>query len=88
MAAWCDFAAICPGLGCVRFPLSEFRAALRADAHLARLEATTAVAGMLGGLPGLRLDPGRPAPAPRGLIFRKPPALRVRWDNQPVPPPA
>jgi len=50
-------------------------------AHLARLEATTAVAGMLGGLPGLRLDPGRPAPAPHGLIFRKPEALQVRWGK-------
>ena len=49
-------------------------------AHLARLEATTAVAGMLGGLPGLRLDPGRPA-APYGLIFRKPEALQARWGK-------
>jgi hypothetical protein len=47
-------------------------------AHLARLEATTAVAALLGGLPGLRLDPGQPS-APYGLIFRKPAALRVRW---------
>ena len=30
-------------------------------------------------LPGLRLDPDHPA-APRGLVFRKPPALPVRWD--------
>jgi hypothetical protein len=47
-------------------------------AHLARLEATTAVAAVLGGLPGLRLDPGQPS-APYGLIFRKPAALLVRW---------
>jgi cytochrome P450 len=47
-------------------------------AHLARLEATTAVAALLGGLPGLRLDPDQPS-APCGLIFRKPAALRVRW---------
>jgi cytochrome P450 len=47
-------------------------------AHLARLEATTAVAALLGGLPGLRLDPGQP-PAPHGLIFRKPAALPARW---------
>lgn len=47
-------------------------------AHLARLEATTAVAAILDGLPGLALDPGHP-PAPRGLIFRKPPALSMRW---------
>jgi cytochrome P450 len=47
-------------------------------AHLARLEATAAVAAMLSGLPGLRLDPERTA-APYGLIFRKPAALRVLW---------
>jgi hypothetical protein len=29
-------------------------------------------------LPGLRLDPAHPA-APRDLVFRKPPSLRVRW---------
>ena len=52
-------------------------------AHLARLEATTAVSSLLGGLPGLRLDPGHPS-APYGLVFRKPPALRVRWGNRQV----
>ena len=46
--------------------------------HLARLEAHTAVARLLERLPGLRLDPAQP-PAPRGLVFRKPPALHVRW---------
>jgi cytochrome P450 len=46
-------------------------------AHLARLEAHAAVRAMLT-LPGLRLDPGHPA-APRGLVFRKPPELRVQW---------
>ena len=30
-------------------------------------------------LPGLHLDP-RSGSAPRGLVFRKPPDLRVRWD--------
>ena len=49
-------------------------------AHLARLEAQVAVATMLARLPRLRLDPGYPS-APRGLVFRKPPALRVRWDT-------
>jgi cytochrome P450 len=44
--------------------------------HLARLEAQTAVGRLLERLPGLRLDPDRPA-APRGLVFRKPPALHV-----------
>ena len=46
--------------------------------HLARLEAQTAVARLLDRLPGLRLDPARPA-APRGLVFRKPPELHVLW---------
>jgi cytochrome P450 len=48
-------------------------------AHLARLEATAAVAAVLGGLPGLRLDPGQLS-APYGLIFRKPAVLGVRWE--------
>jgi cytochrome P450 len=47
-------------------------------AHLARLEAQAAVRAVLR-LPGLRLDPERPA-APRGLVFRKPPALHLIWD--------
>ena len=51
--------------------------------HLARLEAHTAVARVLERLPGLHLEPGH-SPAPRGLVFRKPEALRVRWT--PVPP--
>jgi cytochrome P450 len=46
-------------------------------AHLARLEAQAAVRAVLT-LPGLRLDPAHPA-SPRGLVFRKPPSLRVRW---------
>ena len=46
-------------------------------AHLARLEAQVAVETLLARLPRLRLDPGYPS-APRGLVFRKPPALRVR----------
>jgi cytochrome P450 len=46
--------------------------------HLARLEAHTAVERLLRRLPELRLDPASPA-EPRGLVFRKPPALHVRW---------
>jgi cytochrome P450 len=46
--------------------------------HLARLEAHTAVARVLERLPGLRLEDGS-APAARGLVFRKPDALRVQW---------
>ena len=48
-------------------------------AHLARLEAQAAVRAVLR-LPGLRLDPERPA-APRGLVFRKPPSLYLQWDT-------
>jgi cytochrome P450 len=47
--------------------------------HLARLEAQVAVRAAVSRLPGLRLDPERPS-APRGLVFRKPPALHARWD--------
>jgi cytochrome P450 len=47
-------------------------------AHLARLEATVAVAAVLDGLPGIRLDPRQP-PSPYGLVFRKPAALLARW---------
>jgi cytochrome P450 len=48
-------------------------------AQLARQEAVAAVGTLLDRLPGLRLDPARPS-APRGLVFRKPPSLHVRWD--------
>ena len=47
-------------------------------AQLARTETTIAIRRLLHGLPGLRLDPGSPS-APRGLVFRKPPTLCVRW---------
>ena len=46
--------------------------------HLARLEAHTAVACLLDRLPGLELEPGSDQ-TPRGLVFRKPEAVRVRW---------
>ncbi|MFI0480049.1 cytochrome P450 [Actinomadura sp. 9N215] len=49
-------------------------------AHLARLETGTALAALLDRLPGLRLDPSRPA-RPHGLVFRKPPRLDVRWET-------
>jgi len=49
-------------------------------AHLARLEARVAVETLLDLLTRLRLDDRYPA-APRGLVFRKPPVLRVRWDS-------
>jgi cytochrome P450 len=48
--------------------------------HLARLEARTALTAVLDRLPGVRLDPAAPPPAIRGLAFRSPPELRVRFD--------
>jgi cytochrome P450 len=47
-------------------------------AQLARTETRIAVARLLDQLPGLRLADERPN-APRGLVFRKPPRLHVRW---------
>jgi cytochrome P450 len=47
-------------------------------AQLARIETRAAIGAVTGQLPGLRLDQARPS-APRGLVFRKPPALHVRW---------
>jgi cytochrome P450 len=49
-------------------------------AHLARLEARVAVETLLDRLPRLRLDLRYPS-SPRGLVFRKPPELRVCWDR-------
>jgi cytochrome P450 len=49
-------------------------------AHVARVEARAAIVALLRRLPGLRLDPAHPA-APRGVVFRKPPELRVLWDR-------
>ncbi|MCD9875945.1 cytochrome P450 [Streptomyces guryensis] len=49
-------------------------------AHLARLETRIALQRLLQRLPALRLAPDRPT-APYGLVFRKPPALHVRWDS-------
>jgi len=52
-------------------------------AHLARAEARAAILALLRALPGLRLDRAHPAAA-RGVVFRKPPALRVLWDPGPA----
>jgi cytochrome P450 len=49
-------------------------------AHLARLETLVAIETLLGRLPRLRLDLRYPS-APRGLVFRKPRDLRVRWNR-------
>jgi hypothetical protein len=48
--------------------------------HLARLEARAALSTLLRRFPRLRLDPVRPAAEVRGLVFRKPRSLFVRWD--------
>jgi cytochrome P450 len=48
----------------------------------ARAETLAALRALLP-LPGLRLDPAAADGqqlAPRGLVFRKPPVLPVRWD--------
>jgi cytochrome P450 len=46
--------------------------------HLARLETRAAIAALLAAHPDVGLDPERPT-APRGLVFRKPPELYVRY---------
>jgi cytochrome P450 len=51
--------------------------------HLARLEVQAAIRLLLARLPGLRLDPDASEPAPAGLVFRKPPALHLRWNAEP-----
>jgi cytochrome P450 len=48
-------------------------------AQLARTETEAAISALLEHVSGLRLDPARPA-RPRGLVFRKPADLHVRWD--------
>jgi cytochrome P450 len=53
-------------------------------APLARLETQVAIDTVLDRLPRLQLAPGYRS-APRGLVFRKPPDLRVRWQlREPV----
>ena len=47
--------------------------------HLARLETQTVLERMLDRFPELRLDPEHD-PAPRGLVFRKPPLLHLLWS--------
>jgi cytochrome P450 len=47
-------------------------------AQLARMETRAAITALLDQLPGLRLDRTL-AVAPRGLVFRKPPVLPIRW---------
>ncbi len=47
--------------------------------HLARLETREALAAVVDLLPGVRLDADRSEP-PRGLIFRRTPAVAACWD--------
>lgn len=49
-------------------------------AHLARVEAVTALETVLDRLPDLRLDEELAAP-PTGLVFRKPPSVPARWTR-------
>lgn len=53
--------------------------------HLARLEARIVLERCLRRLPGLRLDPARPATV-RGLVFRKPDSLHALWGAIPFRP--
>jgi cytochrome P450 len=48
--------------------------------HLARTEARAGLTALTQRLPNLRLDPDHPS-RPKGLVFRKPPALHARWDK-------
>ena len=48
--------------------------------HLARVEMTRALNAILDNLPGLRLDPDKPAPQIRGIMMRVPKHLFVRFD--------
>lgn len=47
--------------------------------HLAKAEAHAAIEA-LATLRELRLDPAYPPPAVEGVVFRKPPAIHVRWS--------
>ena len=48
--------------------------------HLARMEMTVALNGLLDRLPNLRLDPSAEQPAVTGLMFRSPTSLPVLFD--------
>ncbi|NBB51164.1 cytochrome P450 [Rhizobium sp. CRIBSB] len=49
--------------------------------HLARVEMTRALNAIIDKLPGLRLDPDKPAPEIRGLMMRVPAKIHVRFDT-------
>jgi len=48
--------------------------------HLARLEMSSALNGLLDRLPNLRPDPAKPAPQVVGLSGRAPAAIHVLFD--------
>lgn len=48
--------------------------------HLAKVEMTRALHAVLDKLPGLRLDPQRPAPEIRGMMMRVPAHIHVLFD--------
>ena len=49
--------------------------------HLARVEMTRAMEAILDRLPGLRLDPDKPAPDVRGIMMRVPEHIFVRFGE-------
>lgn len=49
--------------------------------HLARVEMTRALNAILDRMPGLRLDPDKPAPDIRGHLLRVPDHIHVRFDR-------
>lgn len=49
--------------------------------HLARVEMTRAMEAILDHMPGLRLDPGKPAPQVRGIMMRVPEHIFVRFGD-------
>jgi cytochrome P450 len=48
--------------------------------HLARMELQIALNALLDRLPNVRLDPDKPPPTIRGLLFRGADAVHVKWD--------
>ena len=48
--------------------------------HLARVEMTRALNAILDRLPGIRLDPDKPAPRIQGIMMRVPKHIHVRFD--------
>jgi len=48
--------------------------------HVAKAEMEAALNAWLDHMPRLRLDPDYPPPSVKGVIFRGPAELRVRWD--------